>query len=149
MRFGLVLIFIGAFISSCTTYTDEEKIVFNKEVEAYIEKNKLETQSTETGLHYIVEREGEGRYIKLTDIVHVKYKAYLLDGTVFDSTGTEIRSFKLKNTILGWREGFTFFKKGGKGKLIVPPQVGYGEKEQAKIPKNSILIYDFEVVDVK
>lgn len=148
MKYLSFLFLFLMLTTSCETYTEEQKASFNEEVETYVKERNIDSKVTDTGLHYAIEEVGSGRMIKITDKVSVIYTGYLTDGTVFDSTGQEPRTFKLKETILGWREGFSFFKKGGKGMLIVPPQLGYGDNKKSGIPENSILIFKFHIVDV-
>ena len=83
-----------------------------------------------------------------SNIITVKYKGYLLDGTVFDQNTTGV-DFRLGSLIRGWQIGFQKFKKGGKGKLLIPSALGYGSAAQGNIPKNSVLIFDVELVDIK
>ncbi len=152
---------VGALLfHSCKTYTEEQEQEFSKEVDAFVEKHKLETESTETGLHYKITEAGEGRKIKPTDRFILSYRGLLTDSTVFCQ---DTDTFKLheeeatKRVILGWREGLANFKKGSKGFLVVPPHLGYKDKdinvkcdetEATDIPANSILIYEVEVLDV-
>jgi len=49
----------------------------------------------------------------------------------------------------GWDEGMQLLKKGDKARFIIPPQLAYGEMQLEKIPANSTLIFDTEVIDVK
>ena len=86
--------------------------------------------------------------VSANNTVYMKYKAYLLDGTVFDEnkTGTNIT---LPNTIKGWQEGIPKFKVGGKGKLFIPSKLGYGTDATGKIPANSVLIFEVEVIEIK
>ena len=147
-------------ITSCDTYSEEQKEEFSKEVDEYVKEKGLETNSTDTGLHYKVEQKGKGRNIKPTDKFILSYRGLLKDSTVFCQ---DTDTFKLheenatKRVILGWREGLTFFNKGSKGYLIVPPHLGYFDKEinvkcdetdATLIPGNSILIYEVEVLEV-
>ena len=151
MKYFLIAL-TGIFIfNSCKTYTEEEKEAFNGEVDQLVKKWGLKTEVTDTGLHYKIEKEGVGHNIKPTDKFALKFKGLLPDSTVFiEKTDT----FKLhepnvaKRVILGWREGLTYFNKGSKGVLIIPPHLGYAEKAIGKIPANSILIYEVEILDI-
>ena len=79
----------------------------------------------------------------------------LTDGTVFDSSeknGGE--PFKVKigthSVIQGWDEGLTFFNKGSKGLLLIPSNLAYAAKEYpGRIPANSVLIFQIEMLDIK
>ena len=115
-------------------------------IEAYLETNNLNAQSTSSGLHYIIEKEGNGTYPMLTSIVEVNYKGTLLNGTVFDQ-GT-VSEYPLYGYIQGWHEGIQLFSEGGKGTLFIPSKLGYGTIEKANIPANSVLIFDIQLISV-
>ncbi|QCI25151.1 FKBP-type peptidyl-prolyl cis-trans isomerase [Buchnera aphidicola (Rhopalosiphum padi)] len=107
---------------------------------------------TPSGLLYIVEKSGEGEEIKTKNTeITVHYKGSLINGMEFDSSykrGKPI-TLMLKDVILGWQEGLKYIKKSGKIKLIIPPNLGYGNNTINGIPANSILIFEIELLDVK
>lgn len=95
---------------------------------------------------------GTGESVKAGDKIVVNYKGTLLDGTVFDSSydrGTPF-SFTLGagEVIEGWDKGFDGMKIGGKRKLVIPPQMGYGAQAVGSIPANSTLIFEVELLEV-
>ncbi|QIQ42092.1 MAG: FKBP-type peptidyl-prolyl cis-trans isomerase [Buchnera aphidicola (Microlophium carnosum)] len=109
-----------------------------------------DVKKTSSGLLYFIEREGEGEILTNDAKITVHYKGTLINGIEFDnsySRGKPI-SLMLKDVILGWQEGLKYIKKGGKIKLVIPPNLAYGEKEVNGIPKNSTLIFDIELLDV-
>ena len=128
----------------------EEQLAYDIElIKKYITDKSLTALSTPEGVYYTTDVVGTGTQMPTpSNIVTVKYKGYLLDGTVFDqnTTGTD---FRLGNLIKGWQIGFQKFKKGGKGKLLVPSALGYGSTGQGSIPKNSVLVFDVELLDIK
>ncbi|QCI22358.1 FKBP-type peptidyl-prolyl cis-trans isomerase [Buchnera aphidicola] len=107
-------------------------------------------KKTSSGLLYIIEKPGEGDSLTNNTKITVHYKGTLIDGTEFDNSYKrgEPVSLMLKDVILGWQEGLKYIKKGGKIKLIIPPNLGYGKKEISTIPGNSTLIFDIELLDV-
>lgn len=105
------------------------------------------TVTTSTGLTYLITTEGTGAKPTATSNVKVNYKGYLLDSTVFDQSTSPV-SFNLQQVIQGWREGLTYFKKGGSGKLFIPSDYGYGSQAKSNIPANSVLIFDIDLLDV-
>lgn len=107
-------------------------------------------KKTDSGLLYIIEREGEGSTLTNNTKITVHYKGTLINGIEFDNSYTRGQpvSLKLKDVILGWQEGLKYIKKGGKIKLIIPPDLGYGEQEVNGIPSNSTLIFNIELLDV-
>ena len=117
-------------------------------IQSYIEANNLVTQKTASGLHYIIEEEGSQIRPIASSTVKVIYKGYRTDGTVFDETSIPIE-FALNGVIAGWTEGIQLFKKGGKGTLIVPCNLGYGEQNRTNIPPASVLIFEIELTDVR
>jgi FKBP-type peptidyl-prolyl cis-trans isomerase FkpA len=118
-----------------------------KLIEEYLADNNLAAESTESGLHYIIEEPGSGGHPKLEDEVTVHYKGYLLDGSVFDQTSGSPISFGLQQVILGWQEGIPLFQKGGKGQLFIPSGLGYGANPPPGIPSRAVLVFDVELVD--
>ncbi|MDF2460807.1 MAG: FKBP-type peptidyl-prolyl cis-trans isomerase (PPIase) [Candidatus Saccharibacteria bacterium] len=97
---------------------------------------------------------GEGAEAKEGSTITVKYKGTLQDGTVFDSTekqGGEPATFELAQGKLidGWVQGIPGMKVGGQRKLVIPPDLAYGEQGQGSIPPNSTLIFEIELVAVQ
>lgn len=137
----LVLAFCGLSIFSCKEQTDMEKI------EKYLSDNNLTATSTASGLYYTITQEGSGGHPNLQSTVTVRYKGYLLDGTVFDETkGTDTATFPLENLIPAWQEGIPLLKKDGKGTFFAPSDLCYGPLGQGPIPPNSVLIFEIELV---
>ena len=128
----------------------EEQLAYDIElIKKYISDKSLTALSTPEGVYYTMDVVGTGTQMPTpSNIVTVKYKGYLQDGTVFDQNTTGV-DFRLGSLIRGWQIGFQKFKKGGKGKLLIPSALGYGSAAQGNIPKNSVLIFDVELVDIK
>ena len=108
-------------------------------------------KKTESGLLYQVEKEGTGAAPKESDTVVVNYKGTLVDGSEFDNSYKrgEPLSFRLDGVIPGWTEGLKQVKKGGKIKLVIPPELAYGENGVPGIPANSTLVFEVELLDIK
>jgi peptidylprolyl isomerase len=110
--------------------------------------------TTASGLKYVDLAPGSGAVIKTGDQVTVKYKGTFTDGTEFDGSekhdpGTFDYVQGVTSLIPGWTEGTSTMKPGGKRKLIIPPNLGYGADGNEVIPPNSTLIFEIEVVSVK
>lgn len=108
-------------------------------------------KKTASGLLYKIEKAGEGASPTADDTVKVHYKGTLTDGTVFDSSydrGEPIE-FQLKHLIPAWIEAIPLMKKGGKMVLVVPPEQAYGDRDSGKIPANSTLKFEIELLDFK
>lgn len=117
----------------------------------FVSDKGLETKVTPSGIHYVIEKEGTGANPTINDKVTVHYKGTLLDGTEFDSSYKRNKptTFPLKNVVRGWQEGIPLLKEGGSGKIIIPSGLAYGPRQVgAKIPPNSILIFDIELIEI-
>ena len=113
-------------------------------------KNDSVTQ-TQSGLQYMVLKEGTGAKPGPTDEVTVHYTGRLLDGTVFDSSVErgEPATFPLDKVIPGWTEGLQLMSEGSKYRLFIPSELAYGSKGSGdKILPNSTLIFDVELIKV-
>jgi len=110
-------------------------------------------KTTASGLKYAIIKEGEGELVKKEKQATVHYSGFLLDGTKFDSSVERDEPFTfvagVGQVIPGWDEGVQLMKKGSKAKFIVPSNLAYGDRDLGKIPPNSTLIFDVEVLDVK
>lgn len=105
---------------------------------------------SDTGLLYSIETEGEGTAPTATDTVSVHYRGTLIDGVEFDSSYSrnEPATFRLDQVIPGWTEGLQKIKPGGKIKLVIPPELAYGDQGMATIPANSTLVFEVELLSV-
>jgi len=108
-------------------------------------------QTTDSGLKYSILEEGEGEKPSPTDIVTVHYVGTLEDGTVFDSSRERNApaTFGLNQVIKGWTEGLQLMSPGGLYRFVIPPELGYGESAQGKIPANSTLTFEVELISFK
>ena len=116
------------------------------------EKKKVVT--TKSGLKYEDLKEGTGAEAKKGDSVEVHYTGWLTNGKKFDSSldRNEPFSFRLGAgmVIKGWDEGVAGMKVGGKRKLMIPPELGYGARGAGNvIPPNAELIFEVELLKIK
>nr|WP_228550518.1 FKBP-type peptidyl-prolyl cis-trans isomerase [Endozoicomonas sp. OPT23] len=121
--------------------------------QAFLEQNKSEegVTTTESGLQYKVLEKAEGDVTpSAMDKVRVHYHGTLVDGSVFDSSvqrGQPI-SFGLNQVIPGWTEGLQLMNVGDKFRLFIPANLAYGSRSAGKIPGNSALIFDVELLGI-
>ena len=106
---------------------------------------------TESGLQFEVLTAGEGDKPLATDRVTVHYKGTLLDGTEFDSSygRGEPSTFGLNQVISGWTEGVQHMPVGSKYKFYIPSELAYGTRGSGRIPANSTLIFEIELLDIQ
>jgi peptidylprolyl isomerase len=116
--------------------------------------NPSELVTSDSGLQYQDLVIGSGPQAEKGDIVSVHYTGWLEDGTKFDSSLDRGEPYQLTlgagGVIPGWEEGLLGMQEGGKRKLIIPPDLGYGESGFAGvIPANATLIFEVELVDIR
>ena len=109
--------------------------------------------TTDSGLQYVIETEGAGATPEAGEVVQVHYEGKLADGTIFDSSyeRDEPIAFPLGQGLVipGWDEGISLLSVGSKAKLIVPPELAYGEfGAVGVIPPNAALYFEVELVDI-
>ena len=113
-----------------------------------------EKQTMSNGLQIEDIKIGEGNEVKKFDIVTVNYTGTLEDGTKFDSSLNPGRTpFRFTvgagQVIKGWDDGLMGMKVGGKRKLTIPPELGYGSRDNGPIPANSTLIFDIDLLGIE
>jgi peptidylprolyl isomerase len=126
-------------------------LTLSEEIKKAFPADKMTT--TDSGLQYFIEKEGEGKLPEAGNVVQVHYKGMLADGTVFDSSyeRDEPIVFPLgKGAVIpGWEEGIELLPIGSKAKLVIPSELGYGEMGAGGvIPPNAKLYFEVELVDI-
>ena len=113
-----------------------------------------EKQTMSNGLVIEDIKIGEGQEVEKFNIVTVNYTGLLEDGTKFDSSFNPGRTpFRFTvgagQVIKGWDEGLIGMKVGGKRKLTIPPELGYGSRDNGPIPANSTLIFEIDLLGIE
>ena len=128
----------------------EANLILAEEVLANNRKQNADIKETPTGLQYRVLKEGDGASPSKTDRVKVHYVGKLMDGSEFDSSieRGEPTEFGLNQVIKGWTEGLQLMKVGAKYEFFIHPKIAYGQRARPKIPANSVLIFEVELLDI-
>ena len=118
----------------------------------YLANNAKEegVKVTESGLQYLVVKEGNGKKPGPNDVVTVHYTGRLIDGTVFDSSVErgEPATFAVGQVIPGWVEGLQLMSEGSAYRLFITSELAYGEHGTGPIQPNSTLIFDVQLLKV-
>jgi FKBP-type peptidyl-prolyl cis-trans isomerase len=111
-----------------------------------VQPEKLTTSPT--GLRYRDMAPGNGPAAEVGQTAKVRYTGWLTNGHKFDSG---VYSFTLgkQQVIEGWDEGLQGMRVGGKRKLVIPAELGYGPQDMGDIPPNSTLVFDVELLGIE
>lgn len=117
----------------------------------FVQKTWPEARKTQTGIRYLILREGSGETPKPGDKVNVLYVGRLLNGTVFDQATEPDKPFTFRvrreMVIEGWDQVLQLMRKGEKRLVIIPPEMGYGTRGQPpKIGRNATLVFEIELL---
>jgi FKBP-type peptidyl-prolyl cis-trans isomerase FklB len=119
----------------------------------YINAQKPGVKVMASGLQFEIIESGEGRSPSATANVVTHYHGTFINGDVFDSSvdrGSPAE-FPVNRVIAGWTEALQMMKEGDKWRLVLPPEIAYGEKGAAGglIPPNTVLVFEVELIEVK
>ncbi len=96
---------------------------------------------------------GSGIAAADNDRLAVNYKGHLENGTEFDNSYKRGEPWEFNlgqgEVIRGWDKGLRGMKVGGKRRLVIPPEMGYGGEDKGLIPPNSTLIFEIELVEIQ
>lgn len=137
-------------------------------IDEYLAEKGIAAERTESGIRYVVTREGSGPDLTSGQTASVHYSGYLLDGRYFDSSEKAVAEEKgiynpmrepytpydvtidRSSVIKGWHEALKHMKKGTRATFYIPSTLAYGPQRRSElIGENTILVFDMEVVDVK
>ena len=139
---------LSVLLISCNKIDTTQDSIDDKIITDYLSVNKLTATKTTSGLYYKIDEIGEGKKVNSSNTIYLKYTGKLTNDTIFDKNinGTYL---SLKTAINGFREGLSYFNVGGKGKLFIPSKLAYGKNSVGKVPSNSVLIFDLEVIEIQ
>ena len=120
----------------------------------FVEQNYPTAKKTNTGIRYIIEREGTGKSPEPGDVVNVLYVGKLLNGKVFDKDLDPAHPFSFRvrrfQVIEGWEQTLQLMKVGEKRLVIIPSEYAYGTRGQPPtIPPDAPLIFEIELLSFK
>ena len=123
-----------------------------KEASAFLAKAEADPGALRrpSGLIYTELQPGTGASPKASDRVQVHYHGTRTDGSVFDSTRDRSpATFALDAVIPCWTEGLQLMKVGGKGELVCPANITYGDRgTKGSIAPGSVLSFEVELIDI-
>ena len=134
-----------------------EKLNEDKQLKDYFAKNNIKATGTESGMYYVITKQGTGDNAKAGQKVSMSYLGKLLNGKVFDKNVdsnfvcTRPFTFNLgqHQVIQGWDEGVQLLNKGTRATFYLPSYLAYGPRGTGGIPPNSILIFDVELTNIE
>lgn len=144
----LIILIVLISLFSCNKKKKQAKLD-DDIIANYISANQLNATKTESGLYYVINTPGVGENPTSKSTVRVAYRGYFTNDNPFDDSDTTGISFSLNSVIEGWQEGIPYFKPGGRGVLLIPSALGYGQKARPGIPANSVLIFDINLKEVE
>jgi peptidylprolyl isomerase len=147
---------LALFLAGCGEYRPTDK---NSKSDADSASSKptdisgMKVVTTKSGLKYVDLSEGKGEEVREGDKVLVHYTGWLKNGKKFDSSLDRRQPFEVAPVgkaavIKGWNEGLIGMKDGGRRQLIIPPELGYGDRTAGDIPPNSELIFEIKVMNI-
>ena len=146
---------IAAFLmAGCSQPAPVDPNAGKAEAAAFMAKNAKEegVQTLPSGLQYKVVQAGPAGGVSpdRNDLVKVDYEGKLVDNSVFDSSFARGAPavFTPEEVVKGWTEALQKMRVGDEWLLYVPPELGYGEQGNPKIPANSVLIFRLKLLDV-
>jgi FKBP-type peptidyl-prolyl cis-trans isomerase len=157
------------------TYQKEATERFQKEqlgrdtvkIDQYLAERSITANRTESGIRYVITEEGTGDNAQSGQSVSVNYIGYSLEGKYFDTSLQEVAEAKdilvpgrayqpyavtidQSGVITGWHESLKYLNKGAKGTFYIPSTLAYGSRRlNEDVGKNSVLVFELELVDLK
>ena len=156
MKYIFPILFLAVLFANCGL--EEEAVPFvdpaeqfatdEAAINAFLAAENLTADVTASGVRYVIEDPGRGVPITSTSTVNMLLEGYFLDGQTFDRTDecSPITLF-VPDVIQGFREGIQQFNTWGKGKILIPSELAFGQSGSGVIPPNTVVGFDIEVVE--
>jgi FKBP-type peptidyl-prolyl cis-trans isomerase len=152
MRAFLILFVAGLLSAPVALHAQRER--FSPDDVDFIEKTWPTAKKTNTGIRYIIEREGTGEPANPGDMVSVLYTGKLLNGKIFDQNISRQKPLRFRvrrNFVIeGWDQVLQLMRLGEKRIVIIPADFAYGAKGQAPdIPPEATLVFEMELIRIE
>ncbi len=143
---AIITILTISLLAGCPSSKETTKSSLSDEYDKY--------RLTPLGVKYFDIKPGTGPEAVIGKKVTLDYVGTLQDGTIFEDSYQQKKpiSFTLgsEEILKGWNEGILGMRVGGKRKLVIPPELGYGNRAVGgKIPANSTLYFVVELINVE
>lgn len=118
----------------------------------YAVEKGLDVERTQSGMYYLVLKEGTGATLIHNQPFKAHYSGYFLDGKIFDSSHNRGKPLMhmVGGMIPGWNEALKTFKIGSKLQLLIPSHLAYGANGiPGLIPPNTSLVFDLEILPMQ
>jgi FKBP-type peptidyl-prolyl cis-trans isomerase len=150
--FRLAFAFCALVAAPCLLRAQREKLP--PDDYDFVMKTWPQAKESNTGIRYIVEKDGGGSLLKPGDLVTVNYVGRLLNGKAFDQNQSKQHPFEFRvdrnEVIAGWDQILQLMRPGDKWLIIVPPELAYGRRGYPPlIPSYATLVFDIEILGVK
>jgi len=129
------------------------KVLLDKDTEniqQFIKRRGWDMKTSQSGLWYMIYKSGEGEKVKKNNLIELKYKTWLIDGSlIYSSDSLGIKNFRVGQGGVepGLEEGVLLLNQGSCARFILPPHLAHGiVGDGDKIPGRAILVYDIEVI---
>lgn len=124
-----------------------------EQIKSYVDRRGWSMEQTESGLWYMVYKEGTDSLIKKGNEISFNYEVWLLNGTLcYSSDELGVKSFVVGSGGVesGLEEGVLLLKKGSKARFILPPHLAHGLiGDENRIPARASIVYDIEILNVE
>ncbi|WP_340113952.1 FKBP-type peptidyl-prolyl cis-trans isomerase [Maribellus mangrovi] len=152
-----IILFMGSCVDGTTSdRTQEEELVELNQLILNMESQGIDVDTTESGVYYVIHKQGSGPFIAPYDTITIGYEAYLTNGMLFDTSEDRYEDGEwefvyMQQTLMqGLTDGLAIMKKGSEFEFIIPSRLAYGDFGQPPLigPYESLII-GVKVYDIK